>query len=280
MGSQPRQQHGVPSCLLRRFTDESGKLWWASREWTAGNVLKGRPETIFRKRDLNARIMCNGRRDQEIELKLASWDAKIDRITGKLVSQGHVRKRPCLSASEKRELDDYLFVQYKRTHEYLTSEDEDQLFEDLNAVEPSDGSSSSRGERKRPVGQTDRDSPNGIVQNDKASSVLIEDENVSRVLRGKGSLLCRAPKGEAFVIGSKGVITAGSGEGALHEDQRGLVFPLASDILLYVGLNRGDRIVCDLSIEEVRYINADTARDCNAIAGRDPTLVSSALFPV
>ena len=222
--------------------------------------------------------MSDGQLNQEIEVKLGSWDAKINRIAEKLVCQGRDGKRPCLSASEKEELDDYLFVQYKRTHEYLTDENENQIYEDLRTEEVSEESSSSRTDPRDPTGQIYHDLGARIVQNDKANSVLTGDENVSLVLRGKGLLLYRPPKGQAFVLGSKGVITAGSGEGALHESHRGLVLPLASDILLYVGPDEGVRAVCDMSTEEVRYINMQTAGDCKAIAGRDPGLVRTALF--
>lgn len=278
MGSQPRQQHGVPACLLRRFTDECGMLWWASKEWTDGKVLKGKPETIFRKRDLNARITSAGQLDQEIEIKLGSWDTVINRIAEKLVCQGRDGKPPCLSASEKQDLDHYLFIQYKRTHENITAEDEDQIYKDLTTEEVREDFSHSEIDSKGPTGQSGRDVGARIVQNDKANSVLTVNKEVSLVLQRKGLRLCRAPKGQAFVMGAKGVITAGSGEGALHENNRGLVLPMASDILLYVGGHESIWRICDLSTEEVQYINRQTAGDCKAIAAREPDIVRSALF--
>ena len=148
----------------------------------------------------------------------------------------------------------------------------------MTTEEVREDSSYSRIDPRGPTGQSGRGAGARIVQNDKANSVLTVSKGVSPRASTEGTAVVSAPKGQAFVMGSKGVITAGSGEGALHENNRGLVLPLASDILLYVGGDESIWTVCDLSTEEVQYINRQTAGDCKAIAGREPDIVRSALL--
>ena len=259
--------------LLRRFAGADGRVRWWSRDLADSTVRTGAPETVFRQRDLNASISEDGTLDQGVEVRLAEeFDPEFKEITGKLVDQGRSGKSPELNAREKTRLDEFLFVQSKRSPEWRTQSLERAVYRDLT------GDVLPYGVPRR-IGGDDSASPaqraRCALQNDFADSLLCGDREVARALRAKGLLLLRALLGQALVVGTTAVVPAGSGAGRLHERQRGLAMPLASDMLVCVWGERCTRELRDLTCEEVDVINGRIFRHSHGIAGRSCELVHS-----
>ena len=236
-------------------------------------VRTGSPDTVFRQRDLNASISEDGTLDQSVEVRLGEeFDAEFKEITGKLVDQGRSGKCPELTAREKARLDEFLFVQSKRRPEWRTESLERDVYRDLTGQELPSGVPPRIGGG---AGVSAAQRARRILQNDFAASLLLGDTEVARALRAKGLLLYRVPLGRALVVGTTAVVSAGSGANSLHESQRGLALPLASDVLLYVGGESGIREHCDLTAEEVETVNGQIFRRSHGIAGQSSELVRS-----
>ena len=272
----PRRHHFVPAWLLRRFAAEDGFVWWWSRDLTAGNVLKQRPEGVFCRRDLNARLLDDGSLDQSVEITLGVMDDQIENITQKLLVQGRAGKPPNLTASDKRILDKFLFVQFKRSPEWRTEEMEREVFRKLTGAELPTGMPTRIDSSISPSLSSQA---RNVLQNDYVESLLLDDPEVLNVLQEKGLLICRVPYGQALVLGTSVVVSAGTGAGSLRENHRGLAFPLSSDILLYVGNSKDVRMVRKLSAEDVNKINEQVAAHCHGIAGNSEELVRSFVPP-
>ena len=217
--SARRQHHFVSAWLLRRFTGADGHLRWWSRDLASCTVRKGSPETVFRQRDLNTLVSDDGTRDQSVEDRLADeFDDEMNQIAGRLVEQGRSGKRPEVTDPEKAKLDEFLFVQSKRSPEWRTETLERDVYRDLTGcdlppgVPPRFGSGAPTSEAQR---------ARAILQNDFADSLLRGDPKVAAVLRAKGLLLCLAHPEQAFIVGTTAVVSAGSGEGSLHKSHMG-----------------------------------------------------------
>ena len=270
--SNPRRHHFVPAWLLRRFADKDGFIWWWSKELDARNVLRQKPEEVFCRRDLNTRVLDDGALDQSVEIGLGVLDNEIKDITQKLLEQGRASKPPTLTLIEKGILDRFLSVQFKRSPEWRTSEMEQEVFREMTGNEMPDDMPTRIGARTCPSVASDA---RNALQNDYVESLLFDDPYVANVLSEKGLLILRVPHGEALVVGTSVVVSAGTGAGSLCESYRGLALPLASDILLYVGKSKEVREVLDLSVEEVNMVNRQIAIHCYGIAAKSENLVRS-----
>ena len=257
------------------FADSDGFVWWWSKDLSGSQLKKGKPEVVFRRRDLNARVLDDGTLDQEAEREMQVFDDNIAPFVDKLISQGRNERPPSLTPNEKELVNHFMYVQFKRSPEWRTENMERDVYRDLTGgdlpknVPPkirasSDASVSSKARR--------------ILQNDFAESLPLEDKEVARVLREKGLLLCRAPQNTALVLGTTGVVSAGAAAGSLREAHRGLAIPLASDIFLYVGKSKDNREYRTLSAEQVQSINRQVAKHSYGIAGRSSELLRCTLF--
>ena len=270
--SASHQHHFVSVWLLRNFTDNNGYLWWWSKDLAPGCVLRQKPEVVFRRGHLNARVLSDGTLDQGVENAMTELDSKIAPIVRELLDQGRNDQSPSLTIYQRNLLIYFLFVQFKRSPEWRTKTMESQVYEDLesdelpNDVPPRIGAN---------IASSAADHVRNILQNDFAESLLLGDSEVQEVLGKKGLVLCRAPHTTPLIIGTTGVVSAGAGSGSLHESHRGLALPMASDMLLLVGKSRDVRETCDLSAEQVNTINKQIAGHCHGIAGRSEELVRS-----
>ena len=236
-------------------------------------VRTGSPDTVFRRRDLNASISEDGTLDQSVEVRLGEeFELEFKAITAKLVDQGRSGNCPQLTNREKTRLDESLYVQSKRSPEWRTEGLERDVYRDLTGCELPSGVPS---RIRTGVGASPAHRARRILQNDFADSLLRGSSEVARVLSAKGLLLFRVPRGRALVVGTTAVVSAGSGAGSLDEMQRGLALPLASDVLLYVGGRSSVREHRDLTAFEVETINGQIFRHSHGIAGQSSELVRS-----
>ena len=67
MAGTARQHHYIPRVLLRRFTDENGKLFVFDKKRPRNGVRESTPPTLFVKRDLYAQTDDAGNRDVSVE---------------------------------------------------------------------------------------------------------------------------------------------------------------------------------------------------------------------
>ena len=142
-----------------------------------------RPIPVFRQRDLNASISEDGTRDQSVEVRLGEeFEPEFKAITGKLVDQGRFGKCPQLTAREKTRLDEFLYVQSKRSPEWRTESLERDVYRDLMGRELPSGVPPRIGTG---LGASPPQRARRILQNDFADSLLRGSSEVARVLRAK-----------------------------------------------------------------------------------------------
>lgn len=239
-GNQPISHHYVPRWLLKRFCDEKGRLWWRRRSWPPEKVHPQLPTSVFYENHLNTLYATDGSKDPQVEEALANVDGELCAITDKLVKQGQQGNPPDLDEESRARLYSYIFVQYKRSP-------------DLH------------GDGKWP-------------HNARVTALLQPNEEVGQVLSTKGLSLMCAPPGSALVVGSQVVLRASAGQaGRLEDEDQGLAFPLASDVMLGLvhGSSRREHDV--LSAEQVVSVNRATAAYCQEIAGPDLLTVRRAV---
>lgn len=239
-GSQPISHHYVPRWLLKRFCDEKGRLWWRRRGWPPEKVHPQLPESVFYENHLNTLYAADGSKDPQVEMALANLDGELCAITDTLVKQGRWGHPPDLDEVSLAKLYSYMFVQFKRSP-------------DLH------------GEEKWP-------------HNARVTALLQLNEEVDQVLSTKGLSLMCAPPDSALVVGSQVVLRASPGQaGRLEDEDQGLAFPLASDVMLCLvhGASRREHDV--LSADEVVSVNRATAAYCRDVAGPDHLTVRRAV---
>ena len=229
--NQPTAHHYTPVWLSKRFCDAKGLLWWRRREWPAGKLNYNIPKNVFVKNNLNTRYGIDGSRDVQVEKELCKIDGRIAGITFRLVKQARQGWTPDIDEESRLFLYYYMFVQFKRPPEIWKGADAE--------------------------------------SNERVDAILLSDPDVSRALDTKGLYLFSVPAGAELVVGSQVVIPAGVRylHGNLEDPDRGLAFPLGTDVLLgFVhGATRREHTV--LTVEETSHINQATAGHCEAIAG-------------
>ena len=182
-----------------------GRIRWWSRDLAASMVRTGSPDTVFRQRDLNASISEDGTRDQSVEVRLGEeFEPEFKAITGMLVDQGRSGQCPQLTAREKTRLDEFLYVQSKRSPEWRTEGLERDVYRDLTGCELPPGVPPRIGSG---LGASPAQRARRIIQNDFADSLLARQsggragasrEGASALPRSSWSCACRGNDRSGF----------------------------------------------------------------------------------
>jgi hypothetical protein len=268
-GKDPKLHHFLPQMLLRRFTDTKGKLAFFTKVAPTAGVLGGKPKSLFAENHLYSIEQADGSRDVELEKTFAKLEGEIEAIFGKIVSRTRLGERPGLSIEEKRVLDRFFYMQWKRVPDMHakvpTLQNADANIEeeiaDLLAKHPDRVAElqafRSPEEKAR------------LAQGAKVKAIGMDVGQVTAVLDQRGLVIARALEG-AFAIGSSPIIRK---RGDLRAPDSEAWLPIASDLAIGPGSTKGTETLIDLSSGQVDGFNQITARQSTFFAAASRSLV-------
>ena len=277
--SIPKRHHFVPRMLLRRFTDENGRLHFFDKRIAEKGVLSASPANLFVERHLYTQHGEDGDKDVSVETMLAGLEGPADKIIEKIISAARTGQLPNLTPSEKSSWDQYFYYQWKRVpdvHDGIVSSAEfeewiRQFVEEFEeTIRPLTADEHSKMKDPKVLA--------GIRQNARVQAVAKPGDEMVRILGDKGLLVAIIPNPKkSFVIGSHPVVKLTyPGRSNLADPSVEVWLPLAHDVAVTPGFSRVTEKLVELNEDRhIRMINEATLKQSTAIAGRSRTLVAS-----
>ncbi|TBG89387.1 DUF4238 domain-containing protein [Rhizobium leguminosarum bv. viciae] len=274
----PKRHHFVPQMLLRRFCDQTGRLWYYNKKAPHIGVASGAPQALFFEKHFYT-VEENGVRDTSLETYFSQLEGQANSVIEKMCSAARAGRQPRLSIPEKKVWDLFLYYQWKRTPDSISSkmsyaDFEESLAESVTKFEQRFRPLTDE-ERRRILSETfkKRIRENARVKATGDPGTVIQD-----VLGSMGiaiAVVCKPNK--SFVIGSKTVVKLTSpGETRLGEAGVEVWLPIAHDIAVCAIPQRGRELVMTLADDRLlRSLNAAIYRESTVIAGRSEALIQS-----
>ena len=108
----------VGQSLLRRFTDEDGKLYWFSKLCPDKGVLTGTTGKLFRQRHIYTAKDRGGTKNVRLEEYYAELEGDANPIIEKIVTSARCGKKPHLTLQEKEVWDTFFYNQWQRVPDF------------------------------------------------------------------------------------------------------------------------------------------------------------------
>ena len=280
----PKRHHYVPQMLLRRFTDENGRLFVFDKRNSARIVLRSTLRRAFFENDLYTRYRNGENKDRSVELALAAIEGQANGLIEKIVSAARAGQRPNLTTEEKSRWDWFFCCQWRRVPDVMRAsgvsglseaEKRDFLSRTIIKSQP-DGYEFTSDDHEF------LDDPlvlSRILQSAKAQSALIIGKKLLELFAGKG--LCVAiieSSKRSFVIGTNPVVEASPSDRPYSDDPDvvHVWLPLAHDVAITPAFSRSEEKLTEFREKRwVRWLNESTFNQSTAIAGRSRRLVES-----
>ncbi|MGO8149684.1 DUF4238 domain-containing protein [Rhizobium leguminosarum] len=274
----PKRHHFVPQMLLRRFCDQTGRLWYYNKKAPHIGVASGAPQALFFEKHFYT-VEENGVRDTSLETYFSHLEGQANTVIEKICTAGRAGRQPKLTISEKRVWDLFLYFQWKRTPDSISAkmsftDFEESLAESVSKFE----------QRFRPLTDEERRrilSESGkkrLRENARVKATADPGTAIQDVLSNMGIAIAviRKPN-KSFVIGSKTVVKlTPPGESRLGEPGVEVWLPIAPDVAVCVVPQRGHEIVMTLDNDRwLRSLNAAILQESTVIAGRSEALIQS-----
>src|SRR5437667_266194 len=112
--NEPKRHHFVPQMLLRRFSNEGGKLAFFDKRIADKGVLESSPKDLFAKRHLYSRLEKNGTKDTALEKYFAEIEGTANLLIDKIVAAASRKQLPEFSEAEKHGWDTFFYHQWSR----------------------------------------------------------------------------------------------------------------------------------------------------------------------
>jgi hypothetical protein len=278
--SIPKRQHFNPEMLLRRFTDEDGRLFFFNKRFPDGGVLSTTPANLFCETHLYTAKDKNGVMDVQLERDYADLESLANPIIEKIVSASRRGLRPQLTAQERDIWDVFFCNQWKRVPEIrekvFDRENIESRLTRLVATFEANG---------RPLTSNDASNLRNpkwvarVKKNTMIEALKHPSPEVLAILKQKG--LCIAvirKRGKSFVIGSLPVVKLNHPHREHLSDPTVEVWlPISFDIAVSPAfMLSGNELVREIYDESiVRRINRATFAQSTTIAGRSEKLIAS-----
>jgi hypothetical protein len=259
--SNAKYHHFVAVMHGRRFTDQSGRFYFFDKR--VGKLLYTTPGHVFGQNHLNTVKDESGTKDVSVETRFSALEGRANLITERIVSTAREDQCPDLTAEEKSDWDQYLYLQYKRVpdvHSKVALFQEDSgAFEKL--LEEHDvGATYTPEERAR------------LIQAGKVRAIEMSLGPALEEFDKRGLVVGRI-KGqpESFIIGSSPVIMAGD----LREKDAQRWLPIASDVIVGIGGERGaEELKAIQDAKVIAALNRTIADQSTSFAAEPGALVA------
>ena len=278
-----KRNHYVPRWLLNNFMNESGELFYHSKEKPDASVIHRNPDSIFNAPNLYAAYDNDGVRDILLESdKYKQLDNLAKEVADKIINTIRAGKQISLSAEDRTICLIFLYNQIKRTPDFMNemmSNDKVEIafiaaFEKLFDVveEPTKGALKTKLSELIDPKMKDQ-----IIQTGKIEALKRDSEEAIDVLRQRGiGFIGPESPSKSFIIGSRPVLRLSHlDRKSLTDPTVELILPLAYDVAM-VSVGQYDvtsYVRCPQG--ETRRLNNLTAKQSTEIAGRSRELVIS-----
>lgn len=274
----PKKHHFVPQMLLRRFCDDGGKLWYFNKKAIHLGVTSGRPEALFYEKHFYT-VNEGGVRDTSLESYFSQLEGAANTVIEKICNAALAGKQPGLSVEEKKVWDLFLYFQWKRTPDSISSAMSLTDFERLLAESVAEFE-----QRYRPITSEERErilseaGKKRLRENARVKAIGDPGAEVQTVLNNMGIVIAviRKPN-KSFVIGSRPIVKlTPRGETRLGQPDVEAWLPIAANVAVCVIPGKGKEIVMTLNDDSwLRGFNSAILRESTQIAGRSEALIKS-----
>lgn len=279
MSTIPKRQHYNPQMLLRRFTDNQGKLFFFDKSNPRLGVRTSRTENVFVQNHLYTIESKDGIKDTSLESAFAAMESKANIIIEKIVTSARMGHEPSLSPEERQIFDSFFYYQWKRVPELIESNSSVSDFDNTfrRAISAFDKSIRRLSESER----RDLLQPATIKRIRQTAIVRAVADPGSRVLnelakKGLGIFITRKAK-KSFAIGSRAIVKlTHRGLTHLSDPSVEVWLPIAFDVAICLTSGSPKERLLECSDDQhIRHLNRSIFKQSRIVAGRSYSLVAS-----
>lgn len=228
----PKKHHFVPQMLLRRFCDDSGKLWHYNKKAPHIGITSSTPKKLFYEKHLYT-LNEDGIRDTSLESYFSKIEGQTNTIIEKICAAARAKSLPDLTVQEKKVWDLSLYFQWKRTPDFISSRTSCADFEESLAEAVAEFEQHIRPltnkERERTLSEVGKER---LRKNVHVKVIGDPGAEVQTVLNNMGIGVAVIRKiNKSFVIGSRPVVKlTPPGETRLGQPNVEVWLPIAADV--------------------------------------------------
>ena len=276
--NNPKRHHYIPQMLLRRFADDSGKLYWYNKN--EGTVKYSSPKNVFLEKNLYSLNRLDGENSKyEIERQLALLEGDISDLLDEITSCIQYEQTPILAREAKINLLCFLVALSRRTpkarevilalgqitrRELLDASDQEQrpVSEEIRVryEDPEKGRGESGDAWRRSI---------KLAQEDPKSSDLYKLLQTKQMKFG-----IIQDKENDFIVGSLPFVKLRP-ELILTDEEASICFPVSSKIIICFGPYSKQDSVLLLHDAFVKDINRRMFEQSETIAGNSKNLITT-----
>jgi len=277
--TQPKRNHYIPQFLLRRFTDERGRLHFFDKKRCEKGVLESTPKDLFVEGHLYTVVNASGSKDTSAEKYFNTLETRAEIVLKKIVSAAEARILPKLTAEERDTWHHFMYHQWVRVPEQYKS-----LWPENHAGAVIDEQIEEFTKTVRPLTSAeetmlaDEHHRKRLIKNALIQSLIIPGKRAIEVLQEIGLGIAVIPRNnKAFIIGSIPMVRFGpSMDSDLRSPGVELWFPISSKVAVCpVGPARSERLILIQKDRQIRAINTAIFRQSQLVAGHSRPLIIS-----
>ena len=265
----PKRHHYVPEMLQKNFIDDEAKLWtFDSRNRTKG-VWRSTHENLFLEGHLYSHINADDTKDATLEAWFSELEGEAAPIVQKIIATARRGHYPNLTKTERQIWDFFFYQQWRRVPDLFASlmtaeQHRDEVERLLNELE-GQGRRLSNQERSDLL---DPASLKRMHRNIRVATLKTGSDNVLIVIGARGLAIGRIDSSrKSFVLGSRPMVKLNPPVEAW--------LPIASDIIVGVGLYDRAEILVPFNTKQTRNQNEASSKQSSQIVGRSKALVQS-----
>lgn len=281
IASLPKRHHYVPQMLQKRFVDSEGWLHAFSRVRADRSVYPVRPAKLFVEKHLYSETHADGSLDVETERAFSRLEHRVDPIIEKIIAAARVGRRPELSPEETTLWQFFVVMQWKRVpdlHLTVTTDDElagtfDELLAELRASQPhlieEIDKLATYPQRKR------------MMKNARVGALGGVSQEVMDAMRSRGLAIAVSddPRG-SLTLGSRPVVKLTTpGRTDIRHPACELWLPVASDVVVGLGVGEGTETVVPITRAQIRQLNLACVCQSTVFASASAALTASLAHP-
>jgi len=279
----PKRHHYIPEMLQKRFVNDSGGLWFYSKERPDRGIVATKPGNVFVEGHLYSSVEADGSKNPALELHYSKVESLTDPIIEKMVLSARSRRVPSLSPTELEIWNHFFFYQQKRVPDFFGEIEDiknfsDRIEEVLASLEAEIG---------RPIPAhlrqqvTDEDAVERLKKNAIVGSLFDPATMVMEVLQARG-LVIAVPRREtkSFVLGSNPMARMGTRNGSsLGNPEVELWLPIAQDVAVTPYGRPGEVRIIVLEDFQIRKVNQGIFGRSTMMASGSKDLIESLRAP-
>lgn len=280
MPGAPKHHHFVPVFLIRRFVDANDLVWLYDKEALHKGFVARNPKKVLYEDHLYTTTDNRGVRDVRMEGVYSRMEHDAALIISKIIREIRADRLPNLESAEKIVWDIFLYEQFRRVPDFRTTLDSDEEVMDaaiadaIDQYERRTGTEVSDDERRS---LAEPSSKARLQQNAHIGALRRPSIAVLTVLSSRGLAFARTrgPQ-KSFVLGSRPVLKlTPPGVTELGDHRVELWLPVAPDIAVGVGHDRGTEILVQIPDAALRQHNLATIRQSSKVIASSPRLLHS-----